>query len=230
VWFQGRLFIRGRRLVMWEISERVCLAVSTVGAILQRLGMGCLIFLDPRPVARRYERQRAGELRHIDARKLGRIAHPGHRVRRDRTTRVRGVGREYAHVCVDDASRVAYVEIHPDETKESVVPFLKHARDVVPRTRSPRPGRDDRQLLGVPLQPPPGGLRPLLPQLLGPQQGPGPVDLPVQSPSAPPRHRTTTPMARLEATGEQRAWKPQLGPGIRSGHKSRGLVSGTTPV
>ena len=59
--------------------------------------------------------------------KLGRFERPGHRVTGDRTgqSRGRGVGWEFVHVCIDDHSRVAFSQIHPDETKESAVPHLK---------------------------------------------------------------------------------------------------------
>ena len=64
----------------------------------------------------RYERQRPGELLHIDSKKLARIDGLGHRITGDRTSRTCGVGWEYLHVAVDDASRLAYTEILPAET------------------------------------------------------------------------------------------------------------------
>jgi transposase InsO family protein len=75
----------------------------------------------------RYERARPGELLHIDTKKLGRIQGVGHRIHGDRRRRARGVGWEFAHVCVDDHTRLAYVEIGPSERKEVAVGFLDRA-------------------------------------------------------------------------------------------------------
>ena len=68
-----------------------------------------------------------GELIHIDVKKLGRIGRPGHRVNGDRTTRSRGIGWEFVHVCIDDCTRLAYVEVLNDERKETVTAFLQRA-------------------------------------------------------------------------------------------------------
>ena len=78
---------------------------------------------------RRYERENPGELIHIDIKKLGRFEQIGHRVTGDRTgqSNGRGAGWEYAHVCIDDASRVAFSQTLPNEKKESAVAFLKAA-------------------------------------------------------------------------------------------------------
>ena len=70
---------------------------------------------------------RPGELLHIDTKKLGRIAAVGHRITGDRRDRQRGAGWEAVHVCIDDASRLAYGEVLPDERKTSAVPFLERA-------------------------------------------------------------------------------------------------------
>jgi transposase InsO family protein len=75
----------------------------------------------------RYQRERPGELIHIDVKKLGRIEAVGHRITGDPRDRRRGAGWEYVHVCIDDASRLAYSEVLPDERKESAVPFLDGA-------------------------------------------------------------------------------------------------------
>src|SRR6478735_1877898 len=78
--------------------------------------------------ARRYERARPGELIHLDIKKLNRFREPGHRVTGDRSAgRSVGAGWEFAHVCIDDASRLAFVEIKPDETALSAVAFLRAA-------------------------------------------------------------------------------------------------------
>jgi transposase InsO family protein len=78
----------------------------------------------------RYQRQRPGELIHIDTKKLGRIAGIGHRItgrHSGMVNRHRGIGWEYLHVAVDDASRLAYTEILPDERKASAIAFLERA-------------------------------------------------------------------------------------------------------
>ena len=86
--------------------------------------------MEPAEPVRRYEREHPGELIHIDIRKLGRFNRAtGHRIADDRSgpNRDRGVGWEFAHVCIDDASRIAYAEIKKDERKGSAVAFSKAA-------------------------------------------------------------------------------------------------------
>ena len=101
---------------------------STVGSVLRRLGLGRLSALEPTPPTVRYERAAAGELLHLDSKKLGRIDGLGHRVTGDRRGhRARGVGWEYLHVAIDDASRLAYTELLPDERGESCAGFLARA-------------------------------------------------------------------------------------------------------
>lgn len=118
-----------RRLRMSSTEIALCLgmALSTVSAVLRRVGLGRLARLEPLEPANRYQRQRAGELIHIDVKKLGRIGRVGHRINRDRRTRTRGIGWEYVHVCVDDATRLAYVEVLADEKAASAVAFLRRA-------------------------------------------------------------------------------------------------------
>ena len=118
---------RRQRLSGPAIARQLGMPVSTVGGILRRLGLGRLATLEPRPPIVRYERERPGELLHIDTKKLGRIAAVGHRITGDRRDRRRGAGWEAVHVCIDDASRLAYGEVLPDERKTSAVPFLKRA-------------------------------------------------------------------------------------------------------
>ena len=83
--------------------------------------------MEPPEPPNRYERKRPGELLHIDVKKLGRIGRPGHRVNGDRRTRSRGIGWEYVHVCVDDATRLAYVEVLADEKASTAAGFLRRA-------------------------------------------------------------------------------------------------------
>jgi transposase InsO family protein len=117
-----------KRLTGPAIARQLGMPVSTVGKLLRRIGLGRLSVLEPKPPVRRYQRERPGELIHIDIKKLGRIEGIGHRITGDRRHRP-GAGWEYLHVCIDDASRLAYSEMLPNERKESAVPFLERALD-----------------------------------------------------------------------------------------------------
>jgi transposase InsO family protein len=122
--------LRRQRLTGPQITRRLGLPLSTVGGILRRLGLGKLAALEPRPPVVRYQRERPGELIHIDTKKLGRIAGIGHRITGRRSgmiNRHRGIGWEALHVAVDDASRLSYSEILPDERKASATAFLDRA-------------------------------------------------------------------------------------------------------
>ncbi|MBA3348756.1 MAG: IS481 family transposase [Actinobacteria bacterium] len=124
---QAIALLRRERLTAWKIAERLRMPLSTVSTVLHRIGLGRLSRLEPPEPANRYQRERPGELVHIDVKKLGRIGRPGHRVNGDRRTRSRGVGWEYVHVCVDDATRLAYVEVLEDEKAVTAVAFLRRA-------------------------------------------------------------------------------------------------------
>jgi len=119
--------LRRLRFTAAEIAEALAMPLSTVSAVLTRIGLGKLSRLEPPEPANRYERKRPGELLHIDVKKLGRIGRPGHRINGDRRTRSRGVGWEFVHVCVDDATRLAYVEVLSDEKATTAVGFLRRA-------------------------------------------------------------------------------------------------------
>jgi transposase InsO family protein len=122
--------LRRQRLTSPVIARRLALPVSTVGSVLRRLGLGRLERLDPPAPVVRYQRQRPGELIHIDTKRLGKIAGIGHRITGRRSgmiNRHRGIGWECLHVAVDDASRLAYTEILPDERKASAIAFLERA-------------------------------------------------------------------------------------------------------
>ena len=110
---------------------RLGLARSTVSAWLRRLGLGLLRALTPPRVVRRYEKDRPGALVHLDVKKLGRFRRPGHwatgRGKAAGQNRHRGIGWDFIHVCIDDHSRVAYLEIHEDERKETAAGFLRRA-------------------------------------------------------------------------------------------------------
>ncbi len=112
-----------------EIAECLGMALSTVSGILKRIGLGKRSRLEPPEPPNRYERKRPGELIHIDVKKLGRIIRPGHRVTGSRSDR-RDSGKkgwEFVHVCVDDATRLAYVEVLADEKAKTAIGFLRRA-------------------------------------------------------------------------------------------------------
>ncbi len=111
--------LRRLRMTAAEIGECLRMPLSTVSAVLTRIGLGKRSRLEPPEPANRYERKRPGELLHIDVKKLGRIGRPGHRVNGDRSARSRGVGWEFVHICVDDATRLAYVEVLEDEKTDN---------------------------------------------------------------------------------------------------------------
>jgi len=119
--------LRRRRLTGLEIAEVLEMAVSTVSLWLRRLGLARLRDLDPKPVVIRYERKRPGELLHLDIKKFGKIRGVGHRIHGNRRKRARGVGWEYLHVCVDDATRLAYAEVLPDEKAVTATGFFERA-------------------------------------------------------------------------------------------------------
>ena len=126
--------LRRLRMTGAEIAELLKMPLSTVGAVLQRIGLGKLSRLDPLEPPNRYERSRPGELLHVDIKKLGRILTPGHRVTGDRRSRKKvgpkrlgAAGWEFVHVCVDDATRLAYAEVLPDERGETAAGFLRRA-------------------------------------------------------------------------------------------------------
>jgi transposase len=103
------------------------IARSTIWKVLHRLGASRAPRA-PRPATRRYEWQRAGALIHVDVARLARPRRPGHRVRtRHEQHRSRGAGQVYVHVAVDDRSRYAYVEQHPDERAATCGAFLGRA-------------------------------------------------------------------------------------------------------
>jgi transposase InsO family protein len=120
--------LRRQRMSGPKIAQALGMAVSTVGAILRGLGLGKLAKLDPKPDVIRYERSAPGEMIHLDIKKLGRFDVAGHRATGDRQVgRSKGAGWDFLHVCVDDASRLAYTEILPSERKEDTTAFLQRA-------------------------------------------------------------------------------------------------------
>jgi transposase InsO family protein len=128
--------LRRLRMTGAEIAMVLEMPASTVSAVLARIGLGKLSRLEPPEPPNRYQRARPGELVHIDIKKLGRIRGAGHRVTGSRASqrktrrngrRVGVAGWEFVHVCVDDATRLAYVEVLDDETASTAVAFLRRA-------------------------------------------------------------------------------------------------------
>jgi transposase InsO family protein len=118
---------REYRLTAEEIATKLEFARSTVAAWLKRRGLGRLKSLDEPAPVRRYQRQRPGELLHLDIKKLARFERVGHRITGDRRGGSEGAGYDFFHVAIDDATRLAYVEVLPDERRCSTTGFLVRA-------------------------------------------------------------------------------------------------------
>ena len=124
--------LRRQRWTGKEIAAETGVSPATVSRVLRRLGLNKLSALEPAEPIRRYERQKPGELIHLDIKKLGRIGSVGHRITgrySGAVNRHHDIGWEFVHVCIDDASRVAFVQVMPDQRKESAVAFLEAAID-----------------------------------------------------------------------------------------------------
>jgi transposase InsO family protein len=123
----GRL--RRQRMTGPQIARRLVMPRSTVGVVLRRLGLGRLGKLDVKPPVMRYQRERPGELIHLDIKTLGKIDGVGHRITGYHAGhhRARGVGHEHLHVAIDDASRLAYTEILPSLGQQDATDFLERA-------------------------------------------------------------------------------------------------------
>ena len=121
--------LRRQRLTGKTIAAQVGVSPATVSRVLKRLGLNKLSALQPAEPVRRYERERPGELIHIDIKKLGKFNRIGHRITGDRTgqSNSRGVGWEFVHVCIDDASRIAFSKVMKNERKGCAISFLKAA-------------------------------------------------------------------------------------------------------
>ena len=120
--------LRRQRWTVPEIAAALSMPTSTVTAACSRLGLNRLSKIDPAEPPNRYERRHPGELIHIDIKKLGKFQVPGHRMRPRGDHRNRGIGWEHVHVAIDDATRLAYVEIlDQGETGEATSGFLARA-------------------------------------------------------------------------------------------------------
>ena len=125
--------LRRQRITGKQIAAILKLSSATVSRVLRKARLSRMRDLDPPEPVRRYEREHPGELIHIDIKKLGRFERVGHRItgnREERSTtngRSKGAGWEFVHVCIDDASRIAFSQVLGDERKESAVVFLHAA-------------------------------------------------------------------------------------------------------
>ena len=138
---------RERKLGPHRIAALLGLSASTVHAVLTRHGLSRLAWMD-RPTGqliRRYERDRPGELLHVDVKKLGRLRDGGgwrvHGRDSDQSRAARSaprVGFDYVHAAIDDHSRLAYAEIHPDETAATCAGFLRRAASFFAQQGIPR--------------------------------------------------------------------------------------------
>jgi len=114
-----------QRLTAAAIATTVGVSRATVARIIARSGWARLHVLEIPPTSRRYERARPGELLHLDIKKLARIVRPGHRISGDRRDTVRGAGWQFAHMAIDDASRLGAGELLPDEHGGTAAGFLR---------------------------------------------------------------------------------------------------------
>jgi transposase InsO family protein len=119
--------LRLKRLAAYQIARLLGMARSTVAAVLERLGLNQLKMLEPKEPANSYEHDRPGDMIHLDTKKLGRIRGIGHRIDGVRKHTTKGIGWEFVHVCIDDHSRVAYVEVLDDERGATAAGFLERA-------------------------------------------------------------------------------------------------------
>ena len=120
--------LRRQRWTVPAIGDGLRMPYSTVTAVCRRLGLNRLSKLDPVEPPNRYQRRHAGDLIHVDVKKLGRFDQPGHRIHGDRRRNTPRAGWEYLHVAVDDATRLAYAEVlNEGETAETTAAFLERA-------------------------------------------------------------------------------------------------------
>jgi transposase len=125
---QHAVDLRHQRCTLRRIAKAVGAPLSTVGRVMKALGLGRLRNLDPKPPVQRYQWEKPGDMIHVDTKQLARFERVGHRITGDRRQGCsRGAGYEKVHVAVDDATRLAYVEVLPDEQKATTVGFLTRA-------------------------------------------------------------------------------------------------------
>ena len=126
-WCDLVVYLRQFRQPARHIAGALGMARSTVSAVLSRRGLGPQASLEPPKPTNRYERRRAGELLHLDTKRLARFYRPGHRLTGSRLKASDGAGWEFVHIAIDDFSRIAYAEILPDEKGPSCAAFMRRA-------------------------------------------------------------------------------------------------------
>jgi transposase InsO family protein len=126
-WRDAVVSLRWLRFTQSRIADALGLSKARVQRVCMAAGLERLSALDPPEPENRYVRSRPGELVHVDTKKLARFAQPGHRVTGDRQTQTRGLGWEFLHVAIDDATRLAYAEVLKDERGQTCAAFLRRA-------------------------------------------------------------------------------------------------------
>ena len=119
--------VRRHRLTQARIAASLGVSKSTVGRVLARAGLSQLKDLAPIAPVVRYEHEAAGDLLHLDSKRLGRIQRPSHRVTGDRRDTSGGAGWEFLFVAIDDHARIGFTDMYPDETKGSAMQFMRNA-------------------------------------------------------------------------------------------------------
>lgn len=119
--------LRRKLFLQARIASYMGVSRATVSRVLRRAGLSRLSDLAPQEPVQRYERDNPGEQLHIDIKRLGRFDKIGHRITGDRTQRARNIGWEYVFVAVDDHSRIAFTQVHPDESRHSAQAFVRAA-------------------------------------------------------------------------------------------------------
>lgn len=121
------LRLRAQRWTIRGIAAELDQPYATVRRFLAGCGLNRLAPLEVPPPVVRYERERPGEMLHLDTKKLGRIEKIGHRITGNPRDHTRGAGWEVLHLAVDDHSRLAYTEVLDDEKKATTTGFLERA-------------------------------------------------------------------------------------------------------
>jgi len=119
--------LRHQRRTGRFIAARLAVSGASVSRVLRRAHLSRWRELEPRAPVRRYEREHAGELLHLDVKKLGRITRIGHRITGDRSGPYGKAGWEFVHVAIDDASRVALANVATNERGDTATTFLENA-------------------------------------------------------------------------------------------------------
>jgi len=123
---QGQIIdLRLQRRTGRFIAARLGVSGASVSRVLRRARLSRWRELQPRAPVRRYQRERPGELLHLDVKKLGRITRVGHRITGNRRDTVDGAGWDFVHVAIDDASRVALASVAPNERGDTATTFLE---------------------------------------------------------------------------------------------------------